>query len=106
MGHTDFIHAQHARTQATMQEQDESLEVLDGAVDRVHRMAEEIHGELKTQTRLIDDLEGELDETTEKMNYVMGKLAKLLKTKDSCQLWSIIVLTVVLVLLVMLLIWS
>ena len=75
-------------------------------MDRIHNMASEIHGELKTQTHLIDDLESDLDETAEKMNFVMGKLAKLLKTKDSCQLWTIVILTVVLVLLVMLLIWS
>lgn len=106
MANTDFIHGAHAQTRATMREQDENLEQLDGAVDRVHRMAEEIHGELSTQSRMIDEMEGELDETTDKMNFVMGKLAKLLKTKDTCQLWTIVALTVVLVVMVMLVIWS
>mmetsp|Transcript_14583 Transcript_14583/g.51883 ORF Transcript_14583/g.51883 Transcript_14583/m.51883 type:complete len:115 (-) Transcript_14583:255-599(-) len=105
MQHTDFIHNQHARTRQVMEEQDENIEQLDGAVDRIHHMAEEIHGELKTQTRLIDDLEAGLDETTEKMNFVMGKLAKLLKTKDTCQLMTIVILTVVLIVLVLLVIW-
>jgi len=106
MANTDFIHEQHAQTRTIMREQDENLEQLDGAVDRVHRMAEEIHGELKTQSRMIGDLENEIDETSEKMNFVMGKLAKLLKTKDTCQLWTIVILAVVLVVLILLLIWS
>jgi hypothetical protein len=48
MQHTDFIHNQHARTRQVMEEQDENIDQLDGAVDRIHHMAEEIHGELKT----------------------------------------------------------
>ena len=106
MQNTDFIHGERARTQATMQEQDENLEQLDGAVDRVHRMATEIHGELQTQSRMINEMEDELDETTEKMNFVMGKLSKLLKTKDTCQLWTIVALTVVLIVMVFLVIYS
>ena len=106
MANTDYIHGQHARTRQVLQDQDENIDQLGGAVDRIHNMASEIHGELRTQTRLIEDLEADMDETTEKMNFVMGKLAKLLKTKDSCQLWTIIILTVVLVLLVMIFIWS
>mmetsp|Transcript_6851 Transcript_6851/g.21240 ORF Transcript_6851/g.21240 Transcript_6851/m.21240 type:complete len:127 (-) Transcript_6851:291-671(-) len=94
------------RRRTIMQEQDEGLEQLDGAVDRVHRMAQEIHGELKTQGNLLEDLENEIDETSEKMNFVMGKLAKLLKTKDNCQLWTIIILTVLFLVMVLVLIWS
>lgn len=103
MANTNYIHQQHGATRQILQEQDDNLEQLDSAVDRVHHMATEIHGELKTQSRLIDNLESEIDETSEKMNFVMGKLAKLLKTKDTCQLLTIIVLTVVLIVLAMIL---
>lgn len=106
MANTRYIHQQHGQTQQILQEQDDNLEQLDGAVDRVHRMASEIHGELKTQSRLIGDLEDEMDETAEKMNFVMGKLAKLLKTKDTCQLLTIVLLTLVLVILILLLVWA
>ena len=106
MQNTAFIHSSHARVSATIQEQDEGLEQLDGAVDRIHGMAEEIHGELSAQARMLDDMEDELDETTEKMNFVMGKLSKLLKTKDTCQLWTIVALTVVLIVMVFLVIYS
>ncbi|KAJ8608254.1 hypothetical protein CTAYLR_007269 [Chrysophaeum taylorii] len=106
MANTNYIHSSHAQTRAVLQEQDENLEQLDGAVDRVHRMAEEIHSELKTQSDLIDNLEGELDETSEKMNFVMSKLSKLLKTKDTCQLLTIVVLTVVLIIMLLLIIFG
>lgn len=106
MQNTDYIHGQQARTRKAMEEQDENIEQLDGAVDRIHNMAHEIHGELKTQSRLINDLEADLDETTEKMNFVMGKLAKLLKTKDTCQLWTILILTVILVILILLVVFA
>ena len=106
MQNTAFIHSSHARVAATIQEQDEGLEQLDGTVDRIHGMAEEIHGELSAQARMLDDMEDELDETTEKMNFVMGKLSKLLKTKDTCQLWTIVALTVVLIVMVFLVIYS
>ena len=89
-----------------MREQDENIDQLDGAVDRVHRMASEIHGELSTQSRMLDEMESELDETTEKMNFVMGKLAKLLKTKDTCQIWTIVALTIVLIVMVLLVIYT
>lgn len=106
MQNTDFIHGQSAQARATMREQDENIDQLDGAVDRVHRMASEIHGELSTQSRMLDEMESELDETTEKMNFVMGKLAKLLKTKDTCQIWTIVALTIVLIVMVLLVIYT
>ena len=33
------------------------------------------------------------------MNFVMAKLSALLKTKDSCQIWTIVILAVILVVL-------
>ena len=45
-------------------------------------------------------------QAAEKMNFVMGKLARLLKTKDSCQIWVIMILTLVLVLLIFLVVYT
>lgn len=33
------------------------------------------------------------------MNVVMASLSKLLKTKDGCQIWTIVILAVVLIIL-------
>lgn len=36
--------------------------------------------------RMLGDLERDVDETNERMNFVMGKLSQLLKTKGRCLL--------------------
>lgn len=102
---TRFVRDQKTKQQMMLREQDDNLEELDGAVDRVHHMAVEIQGELKDQSKMLDDLETDLDATSERMQFVMGKLQKLLKTKDSCQIWTIVILTLVLVGLVALVIY-
>jgi hypothetical protein len=55
---------------------------------------------LKEQNRLLDDLGDDIDDAGEKMNFVMGKLSKLLKTKDGCQIWTIVILALILIVLV------
>ena len=82
-----------------MRQQDETLDELDGAVDRVGVIAGAINEELSDQNKMLDELEGDLDDAEERMGMVMGKLSKLLKTKDGCQLWTIVSLTLVLVVL-------
>ncbi|GMH57573.1 hypothetical protein TrST_g3973 [Triparma strigata] len=96
---TDFIINQKASATIMMRQQDEALEDLDGAVDRVGNMAEAINVELGVQNKMIDELGEDLDEAEARMGMVMGKLSKLLKTKDGCQLWTIITLTLVLLVL-------
>lgn len=103
---THFIHDQQAQGQMIIRQQDEELEELGYAVDRVNDMAVGINDELKTQNRMLTDLEADIDEAAEKMNFVMGKMAKLLKTKDTCQIWTVIILCFVLVLLVFLVIYT
>jgi hypothetical protein len=56
-----------------------SLIVLGGC--RLGRMGMEINEELREQNRMLDKLDEDLDEAGEKMNFVMAKLGKLLKTK-------------------------
>ncbi len=55
--------------------------------------------------RMLGELEVEVENTNEQMNFVMGRLSKLLKTKDKGQLMLIIILTVVLIVLVLLTIY-
>ena len=102
MENTRFIHDQQRQTQMTMREQDDMLEELDGAVDRTHNMAITIQDQLKDQRNMLDSLESDLEETSDKMQFAMSKLQKLLKTKDSCQIWTIVALVIVLLVLVFL----
>jgi syntaxin 6 len=55
---------------------------------------------------MLDEMDDDLDKVTEKMNTVMGALSKLLKTKDKCQLWGVIVLFIILIILVGLVIYT
>ena len=98
-GNTEFVVDQRANAGVMMRQQDETLEELDGAVDRVGVLAGTINEELGKQNKMIDELGEDLDEAEERMGVVMGKLGKLLKTKDGCQLWTIVTLTLTLVVL-------
>ena len=64
-----------------------------------------VAAELKDQSVMLSEVERDMDETSEKMNFAMRKLQKLLKTKDNCQIWTIVVLVLVLGILVAMVIW-
>jgi hypothetical protein len=48
---------------------------------------------------MLDRLDTDLEQATTKMDVVMEALQKLLKTKDGCQIWTIVILTFILILL-------
>jgi chromosome segregation ATPase len=96
---TSFVRNQQQQTKEMIGNQDIQLNSLGQAVDRLEGMGRTINTELKEQNRLLEDLDNDLDEAGEKMNFVMAKLSKLLKTKDGCQIWTIVILAVILVIL-------
>ena len=81
------------------------MDGLGRAVDRLGEISRNINQEVKEQNVLLDHLDREIDESAEKMNVVQDALGKLLKTKDGCQIWTIVILGVILILLVCLVIW-
>lgn len=99
MANTNYIQDQRARTQLTLKQQDDTLVELGESVDRVGLMADRIGGELTEQNRMLEEFEADLDRAAEEMGFMMGKLAKLLKTKDRCQIGIIIFLMLVMVVL-------
>ena len=103
---THFIVDKQAEQRMIMQQQDEDLTELGQGVDRLNELSKGINQELQTQNRMLSDLDRDIDEAAEKMNFVMGKMAKLLKTKDTCQIWTVNILCLVLVLLVFLVIYT
>ena len=106
-GGDPFVADSAARTSLLMQQQDETLDELDEAVVRVGNMATSIHEELNTQNKILNEMEDDLQDAEEKLGVVMGKLAKLLKTKDKCQLGTILalILTVLVLLFLVLYTW-
>jgi hypothetical protein len=98
-GNTSFVRGQQQVTREIISQQDEQLDSLGNAVDRLGNMGRSINDELKTQNRMLGELDRDIDDAGEKMNFVMAKLSTLLKTKDSCQIWTIVILSVILIVL-------
>ncbi len=94
-----FIKNQKLQTQEMIAVQDKNLHHLGTAVDRLGEIGREINTEVKEQGVLLDKLGNEVDDASNKMTTVQGALEKLLKTKDGCQIWTIVILGVVLILL-------
>jgi len=95
----------NALTQTLMKQQDSMLDELGVAVERVGTMAQTMDEEIGYQNKLLENLEDDLDDAEEKLGLVMGKLGKLLKTKDKWQLRSILVLVLIMLVLIFLILF-
>jgi syntaxin 6 len=93
------IDSSHTRESLLMQHQDETLDELGEAVVKVGHMAETINEEIGQQNKMLSEMEEDLEHVEEELGMVMGKLAKVLKTKDRWQLGTIICLTFTVVIL-------
>jgi hypothetical protein len=103
---TDAIIDSQAKTSLLMEHQEETLDVLGEAVGRVSHMAGIIHEEIGSQNKILTEMEEDLSNVEEELGLVMGKLAKFLKTKDTWQLKTILILSGIMMLLLMLVIYS
>jgi len=68
--------------------------------------AETIHEEIDTQNRMLQNLEEDLSDAEEQLGVVMGKLGKLLKTKNKCQLGLILILSFIVLVLFFLVLYT
>ena len=103
---TSFVVDQHTQAQMLMRQQDETLEELDEAVVRVGQYAGAIHEELGEQNKMLTEFEDDLADAEEKLGLVMGKLGKMLKTKNRCQLGTILGLIMVVIVLFFLVLYN
>lgn len=101
----DFVRRTGGRTHEMIQQQDASLDHLSTAVSGLERMGHDINIELKEQNKMLSAFEQDLEEAQSKMNFVMSSLSKLLKTKDGCQLWTVAILSLVLIILIALVVF-
>lgn len=97
---------ERSETMLMMQQQDETLEDLDLAVTRVGMYAETIHEEIESQNKMLTELEDDLADAEEQLGMVMGKLAKLLKTKSRCQIGLILILSLIVLVLFFLVLYT
>lgn len=94
-----FVGDQNTQARQMINRQDDSLEQLGSAVDRLHMAGKEINREVKEQNIMLDELGNEIDSAGGRMQQVQDALGKLLKTKDGCQIWAIVILTLILLVL-------
>jgi syntaxin 6 len=102
----EYLANAQTRASLLLMQQDEALEDLDIAVVRVGHMAENIHEEIGQQNKMLDEMDADLADAEEQLGVVMGKLAKLLKTKNKCQLGTILCLLGVVIVLFLLVLYT
>lgn len=102
----NFIADAQANSALLMEEQDETLDELGEAVERVGGMALTINEEITRQNKLLGEMDDDLADAEEKLGVVMGKLAKFLKTKNKWHLCTIMGLSGVVVLLFVMVIYT
>lgn len=66
-----------------VKQQDQQIDEINELALRLHNHANIINMELKDQHVMIEKLSSEVDENLDKMNFVMKKLGKLLKTNGN-----------------------
>jgi chromosome segregation ATPase len=103
---TNFLNNQKQETMNIISQQDGQLDILGRSVDRLGEMSKIVNQELSEQNNMLNNLEDDLDDAGNKMNVVMASLSKLLKTKNGCQIWTIVILFFILAILVALIIWT
>ena len=96
----DFVRRTGGRTHEMIQQQDASLDHLSTAVTGLERMGQDINIELREQNKMLNEFERDLEDAQSKMNFVMSSLSKLLNTKDGCQLWTVAILSLVLLIMI------
>ena len=103
---TSFIDDNQAQTSLLMQHQDETLDELGEVVTRVGEMAGNINEEINQQNKMLNEMEEDMTNVEEELGLVMGKLGKFLKTKDKWQLRTILGLSLTVLVLLFLVIYS
>ena len=97
---------QKQRHKALVEEQDEYLDEIDNVAKNLKMHAEDIDVELKKQNKLFKKTNEEMDNTQQKLDAVSAKLGELLKTSDASTIYTIMVLTGILLVLILLVIFT
>uniref|UniRef100_A0A6S9R8C0 t-SNARE coiled-coil homology domain-containing protein n=1 Tax=Chrysotila carterae TaxID=13221 RepID=A0A6S9R8C0_CHRCT len=83
-------------------EQDEVLDALGGAVGNLRVIGGAMHEELRSQSQMLSDLDAQVDKTAGNLDFLKGKLKKLLPQKDRKQKFILVFLSIVLFVLIVL----
>jgi len=94
-------YAQDARQRQDVmrREQDDHLEDLGMSVGRLGEMATSINVEIEEQNKMLDVFDEDLEKAQGRMETVLTKMDKMLKTKNRCQTCTILWLVVIVIVL-------
>jgi len=98
-----FLDNQRQEQSQILAQQDGQLAELSKSVQRLGDVSRTINVELKEQQQMLEELDEDIEKETEKLNFVMKRVGRLLKTSDNKQLCLIIglfILAIVLLFLV------
>ena len=101
-----YLRDQRQQQQEMRREQDLSLDKLGSGLDRLNEMATTIDSELKDQDKILTDIDAEMDVAQNKMDGAIGAIAKLMKTKDKCQICVIVGLVITFVIVAIIAIYT
>eukprot|EP00916_Digyalum_oweni_P008752 GHVL01014605.1.p1 GENE.GHVL01014605.1~~GHVL01014605.1.p1 ORF type:complete len:236 (+),score=32.10 GHVL01014605.1:55-762(+) len=90
-----FIHDSRREQQLLINEQDEQLLALAESAQRLGQTARIINRELEDQQIMIKELDEDIDRESDKLNFVMKRMSKILRTNDGKTLWLILILTLI-----------
>mmetsp|Transcript_22645 Transcript_22645/g.51786 ORF Transcript_22645/g.51786 Transcript_22645/m.51786 type:complete len:247 (-) Transcript_22645:101-841(-) len=99
-----FLSNQRQDQQQIVAQQEDHLDELAKSARRLGENARVINVELQDQQRMLEQLEDDIDKESEKLNFVMKRIGKLMKTNDNKQICMIIGLFVFMLVLVFLVI--
>jgi len=102
----DFVDKKQSEQLMVEKKQDLLLDDMSAALARLGDVSDTINLELQSQTKSIEEFHEEIDETQDRMNIVMRKIDKLLKTSDRGRIVCIIFLIVVMIGLLIALIYG
>ena len=101
-----FIEDRQQMQEMIVREQDEHLDALGEGATRLGHVALAINDEINAQNVMLDGLQNDLDLTSGRMEQVLGKVDKLLKTDSRWQTNTILTLMMVLLVLILLVAWT
>jgi len=99
-----FLDRERQTQMHLIQQQDETLDQIASSAQRLQGAATTISIELKEQAKMLEELDEDIDKETEKLNFVMKRIGRLLQTGDSKQLCLIIALFILMIVLIFLVI--
>lgn len=99
-----FLERQRQEQQQIVAQQDQDLNLFSQSAKRLRETAKVINVELQDQQKMLEELDDDIDREVEKLNFVLKRVGKLLKTSNRGQLLLVVGLSALLMVLMFLVI--